>query len=283
MNDLIKYCEIYCQEKDFVMRIVIAECSVLYSGRGDTTMGKAIRSIMIKDDGAVSVHNDVSNKPLNYMGKGNVFTESYKETNNNDKAAQGAVTDNNVDSEDLSSQVRVWRFDSRKEYLEVTLYNVIAEFEQELDDGSVPLVRDGTENDLQGWLFANHHVIRDGLTQVKREYQTSAGAIDLMFEKNDGSGLLGVEVKRVAMLGAVDQCVRYRNALKDQHPDKEIEVILTALDVRPNTAKQAEKRGVSYTIAPAGWRNDPYGENIDSSLLGKDSTLENTVETLFDI
>lgn len=213
------------------MRIIIAECSVLYSGRGNTTMDKAIRSIMIKGDGAVSVHNDVSNKPMNYMGKGNVFTEMFEEESGN----------------------IIWRFDARKEFIEVTIYKTLAEFNQELDDGSVPLVRDGTEHDLQAWLFDNHHVIREGLTPIEREYQTSAGAIDLMFKTE--SGLLGVEVKRVAMLGAIDQCVRYRNALSDQHPDSEIEVILTALDVRPNTIKQAEKRKVSYTLVPENWKD----------------------------
>lgn len=235
------------------MRIIIAECSVLYSGRGDTTLGKATRSIMIKKDGAVSVHNDVSNKPLNYMGKDNVFSETVDEE-------KGIV---------------IWRFDSRKEYIEVTIYNFFADFNQSLDDGSVPLVRDGTEADLQEWLFDNPQMIRPGLIPVQREYQTSAGAIDLMFQSEEG--LLGVEVKRVAMLGAIDQCVRYRNALTEQHPDKKIEVILTALDVRPNTIKLAEKRQITYTLAPENWKELRNNSN-DSIILQpvvpeKDETL----------
>ena len=208
------------------MRIVVAECSVLYSGRGDTTMGRAIRSIMIKNDGAISIHNDVGNKPLNYMGKDNISTETINEDDG----------------------TTIWRFDTRKEYLEITLYSVLTDFQHELDNGSVPLVRDGTEHDLQAWLFENHYVIREGLIPLQREYQTTAGAIDLMFEKPDGK-LLGVEVKRVAMLGAVDQCVRYRNALDGLHDG--VEGILTPLDIRPNTARQADKRKIGYTFVPS--------------------------------
>lgn len=237
------------------MRIIIAECSVLYSGRGDTTMDKAIRSIMIKADGAVSIHNDVSNKPLNYMGKGSVFTEIVEESSGN----------------------TIWRFDARKEFIEVTIYKTLAEFNQELDDGSVPLVRDGTEHDLQAWLFDNHHVIRKDLIPIEREYQTSAGAIDLMFKTE--TGLLGVEVKRVAMLGAIDQCVRYRNALMEQHPDSDIEVILTALDVRPNTIKQAEKRKVSYTLVPEDWKSLRNNETLSLTKVFP-TTLKNE-KTLF--
>lgn len=236
------------------MRIVVAECSVLYSGRGDTTMGRAIRSIMIKNDGAISIHNDVGNKPLNYMGKDNISTETINEDDG----------------------TTIWRFDTRKEYLEITLYSVLTDFQHELDNGSVPLVRDGTEHDLQAWLFENHYVIREGLKPLQREYQTTAGAIDLMFEKPDGK-LLGVEVKRVAMLGAVDQCVRYRNALNDLHDD--VEVILTALDIRPNTAKQADKRKIGYTFVPSSWRTDNKEEIAKE--LDNLSSLPKSEDTLF--
>lgn len=213
------------------MRIVVAECSVLYSGRGDTTMGRAVRSIMIKNDGAVGIHNDVGNKPLNYMGKGNVFTETIDED-------AGTTT---------------WRFDARKEYIQITLYAILTDFQTELDDGSVPIVRDGTEDDLQAFLFDHPELIEKDLMPLQREYQTSAGPIDLMFV-ND-SEMIGVEVKRVAMLGAIDQCVRYRKALTEQHPDTEIKVYLVALDVRPNTMKLAEKRSIPYFIVPEEWKN----------------------------
>lgn len=220
------------------MRMIIAECSVVYSGRGDTKMGKALRSILIKDDGAVSIHNDVGNKPLNYMGKGNVFTIS-----------------KNDDTE-------IWRFETRKEYIEITIHKIIQDFSHSIDPGLVLLERDGTEDDLQEWLFNNPDCIAENLIPIQREYSTSAGPIDLMF-KDNYDNLIGVEVKRIAMLGAVDQCSRYLEALREQE-SYPVSVILAALDVRPKTVALAEKRGIPYVILPSSW-NDKNQQNFKSS------------------
>lgn len=56
------------------MRIIVADCEVIYEGRGLTTLARARRAIIIKSDGAISVHQDKSNKPLNYMGAGSILT-----------------------------------------------------------------------------------------------------------------------------------------------------------------------------------------------------------------
>ena len=50
------------------MRLVVATCSVEYSGRLDAHLPMAIRLLMIKADGSVLVHSDGgSYKPLNWM------------------------------------------------------------------------------------------------------------------------------------------------------------------------------------------------------------------------
>ena len=50
------------------MRVVIASCSVDYSGRLDAHLPRATRLIMVKADGSVLVHSDGgSYKPLNWM------------------------------------------------------------------------------------------------------------------------------------------------------------------------------------------------------------------------
>lgn len=213
------------------MRTMIAECSVVYAGRGNTTLDRAERAIFIKNDGSVGIHNDVGNKPINYMGKGNIHTETENES--------GEI---------------VWRFDARKEYIEITLHKIIVDMSVSLDDGSVPLVRDGTEDDLQAWLFSHPEVIGEGIISVEREFETSAGAIDLLYENPDGS-LLGVEVKRVAMLGAVDQCSRYLEAMKEQEGE-DVSVLLAALDIRPKTIALADKRGIPYLTLPSDWNSN---------------------------
>ena len=50
------------------MRLVIADCSVDYSGRLEAHLPRAKRVLMLKADGSVLVHSDGgSYKPLNWM------------------------------------------------------------------------------------------------------------------------------------------------------------------------------------------------------------------------
>ena len=143
----------------------------------------------------------------------------------------------------------------RKEYIKIIIHNIHTDMKMTVDS-EIKLIRDGTEDDLQAWLLDHPEVIFGDDNNIKygeREYDTSAGPIDLMFFTEDGH-LEGVEVKRVAMLTAVDQCSRYLEALKTSHPYSEVNVSLIALDIRPNTATLAKKRKIPYITAPPDWR-----------------------------
>lgn len=211
------------------MRIVIADCSVIYTGRGDTKMLRAVRSIIIKSDGAVSIHNDFGNKPLNYMGaKSTVFSES-------------SIGD-----------VLIWRFENRKENLTVRIHSVISDTSHDLDLNDQGLIRDGTENHLQEWLAENPQALGEGYTLVAREAQTGNGPVDLLMKDAEGIHV-AVEVKRVAMLGAVGQVLRYVDALNETGEYGVVRGLIAALDVRPNTVKLADKKGISYVTVDAAW------------------------------
>lgn len=211
------------------MRIVVAACSAIYTGRGDTKLAPAVRAIMFKDDGSISIHNDKSNKPLNYMGKGNVFTEFFEE------------------------DAMIWYFDTRKESLKIEMHHIVSDTEFELDLEDPGLVRDGTEDHLQAWLAENTHVLGNGFTLVDREYQTGDGPVDLLVLDADGNPV-AVEVKRVAMLGAVDQASRYIAALQEKEGYQNTRGMVAALDIRPNTTKLADKRGVECFVLPEDWK-----------------------------
>ena len=59
------------------MRLVIARCTVEYQGRLSATLPSALRLIMVKADGCVSVHGDGgAYKPLNWMNFPNVIDEA---------------------------------------------------------------------------------------------------------------------------------------------------------------------------------------------------------------
>jgi hypothetical protein len=48
------------------MRLIVARCSAIYSGRLDTVLPEALRLIMVKADGSLLLHADAGGyKPLN--------------------------------------------------------------------------------------------------------------------------------------------------------------------------------------------------------------------------
>lgn len=232
------------------VRVVIANLSAVYTGRGDTKLGHGIRSIIIKDDGAVSIHNDKGNKPLNYMGKGCQFTETV------DAAGD-----------------RVWTFDSRDESLRITLHEVLHDTSFPLMQEDPGLVRDGTESHLQEWIASHPHSLGKGFTLVGREYPTGAGPVDILMRNPDGVPV-AVEVKRVAMLGAVDQVSRYVEALRSVEGMENTLGMIAAVDVRPNTMKLAARRGIPWATIPAFWNQ----KDLDDATFQIQSRPELTVD-----
>lgn len=218
------------------MKLTVARCSVTYTGRGDTMLPEAVRVIIVKSDGAVSIHHDQGNKPLNYMGKDNVFTE--------------------VEGEDAL----YWNFDTKiksdrtrvTENLQIRITEVLSEVDLPVDVDNSALLRDGTEHQLQAWLAENPEALGEGFTFVQREYPTGAGPVDLLVQDANGTPVV-VEVKRVAMLGAVDQATRYISALQEFEGFEDATAIVAALDIRPNTQKLADKRGVRTVTLPKYW------------------------------
>lgn len=197
-------------------------------------MNESTRAIIIKQDGAVSIHSDLGNKPLNYMGKGNLF------------------------SEETDGDIIVWKFDTRKENLTIRISQIISDSEFDLPAEEEGLVRDGTEDHLQEWLADNPEVIGEGFTLIQREYPTGNGPVDLLVEDSLGFPI-AVEVKRTAMIAAVDQVGRYVNALSDvedgEFNETKVRGIVVALDIRPNTLKLAQKRGVECVSILDAWNS----------------------------
>lgn len=240
------------------MRLVAAHCSAIYTGRGDTKLGPGLRAIMIKEDGSVSIHNDVSNKPLNYM-KTAAFTE------------------------EILGDKTIWTFDFRRESLRIEIDEIVSDIDVPLigpeDEG---LVRDGTENHLQKWISENIEVLGEGSIFLGREFPTGDGPVDLFIKDSNGI-YVAVEVKRVATTVAVDQVRRYVEALAsvgipqeaplpqedDESPAEEhteaqegmygeVAGMIAALDIRPKAAALAERRGIRLVTIPADWKNLEY-------------------------
>jgi RecB family endonuclease NucS len=214
------------------MRVIIAELSVVYTGRGDTYLPPAVRALILKGDGAVSIHDDAGNKPLNYMNGGKY---ELTETQMHD----GSV---------------LWSFDTRQESIQVSLHRIVSDTAHELDVEAPRLERDGTESQLQEWIAQHPESIGPGFTFVAREYATGAGPVDILVADASGRPVV-VEVKRTAMLGACDQVGRYVAAIREQPGFEDAVGIIAALDIRPKTQILADKRGIETVTLPAYWRD----------------------------
>jgi len=247
------------------VQVVFAECSAIYSGRGDSTLARGVRAIFIKEDGSVSIHNENGNKPLNYM-----------------KTASQERSRNELGEE-------VWTFDARHESLAITLHRILGEVEQPLlskaeDPG---IVSSGTEAQLQEWLFRHSEALGEGYRSVQREFNTGAGAVDILALSPEGFPV-AVEVKRVAMLGAVDQVRRYVESMKalgessvvNPETGEVFELdfsktsgLVAALDLRPKMLELAAKRELPSVVIPAYWR-DPEGKPASAEEIPRVHHLE---------
>jgi RecB family endonuclease NucS len=136
--------------------------------------------------------------------------------------------------------------------LTIRIHRVISDTTHDLDENDEGLVRDGTEGHLQEWLAENPEALGEGYTLVAREAQAGGGRVDLLVKDAEGVHV-AVEVKRVAMVSAVKQVRGYVEDLNEKGEYGVVRGMIAALDIRPSTVKEADKKGVSYVTVDAAW------------------------------
>jgi endonuclease len=205
------------------MRLLVARCTVEYSGRLTTSLPEAVRLLMFKADGSFLVHADVGGyKPLNWMTPPTVIEERV--------SADGVV-----------SHITV-RKQRAEECLEVALTEVLYDFEQELD-GDGGLEKDGVERHLQELLAAQPHTCGEGFRLVRREWPTDIGPVDLMCRDADEQWV-AVEIKRVAGIEAVEQLARYLERIRCDPAFSSCRGVLAAQSIKPQARVLAQARGI---------------------------------------
>ena len=198
------------------MRLVVARCEVVYTGRLNAVLPESTRLLIIKSDGSVLVHADAGGyKPLNWMTPPTVIEES-----------DGLIV----------VRKRAGRSEDR---LEIRLAEVLSDVSHEMGEAA-GLEKDGVERDLQEELAAQPAALGEELRLVRREWPTDIGPVDLMCRDADG-GLVAVEIKRVATIDAVEQLSRYLERIR---PDAECRGILAAQRIKPQALTLAESRGL---------------------------------------
>jgi endonuclease len=206
------------------MRLIVARCSITYSGRLSTFLDAASRLLMIKADGTFMVwsdHGSQSVKPLNWMTPPTVIEES-----------TGTIV------------VRK-RAGTSEDRLEITLEEVISDVTHEMSspDVDVALTKDGVEAHLQELLAEQPQWCGEGFRLVRREWPTDIGPVDLMCRDAD-DGWVAVEIKRVAGIEAVEQLSRYLERIRLDPAFGDCRGVLAAQVIKPQARVLAAAREV---------------------------------------
>ena len=199
------------------MRLLVARCSVVYTGRLETRLAEAVRLVMVKADGCVAVHADGgAYKPLNWMNAPNTLTEL-----------------------DDRWEVR----NSKGELMTIHLHEVLSDTRHEL--GTDPgLEKDGVEAHLQELLAAMPGVMEEGLTFVRREHFTALGPVDIICRDPQGRTVV-IEVKRRGEIDGVEQLSRYLVDLANDPTLGELRGMFVAQSIKPQARTLAESRGIT--------------------------------------
>ncbi len=202
------------------MRLVIARCSIDYAGRLSTHLPSAVRLLIVKADGSVLVHADGGGyKPLNWMSAPCTLVEEPGD----------------------GQRALLWRVANRTgESMTITVEEILHDSDHDLglDPG---LVKDGVEKHLQELLAERCHVLGDGFTLVRREYQTDIGPVDLLCRDGEG-GYVAVEIKRRGEIDGVEQLSRYLQRLGSSLGG--VRGVFAALAFRPQAKVLAADREI---------------------------------------
>ncbi|WP_309069339.1 endonuclease NucS [Microbacterium sp.] len=210
------------------MRLVIARCSVDYTGRLNAHLPLATRLLVHKGDGSLLVHSDGgSYKPLNWMSPPCRLDVIVPDA----ELAEAGVAE-------------LWKVTHKKsgDALTVHIYEVLHDSKHDLgvDPG---LIKDGVESDLQRLLAEQVDLIAEGAKLVRREYPTAIGPVDLLVR--DAGGIpIAVEVKRRGDIDGVEQLTRYLDLLGRDPLLTGIQGVFAAQEIKPQARTLAQDRGI---------------------------------------
>jgi hypothetical protein len=202
------------------VRLIVARCSVDYTGRLTTHLPEAVRLLMFKADGGVSIWHDggSSVKPQNWMTPPTVIEEE-----------PGAIV------------VRK-HAGSAEDRLDIRIAEVLSDVTHDMGEAAA-LEKDGVERDLQEALAAAPGWCGEGFRLVRREWPTDIGPVDLMC-RDPEDGWIAVEIKRVATIEAVEQLSRYLERIRRDPAMGACRGVLAAQAIKPQARVLAEARGL---------------------------------------
>jgi RecB family endonuclease NucS len=207
------------------MRLIVARCSVQYTGRLATSLPEAVRLLLIKADGTFMVWADgggPSVKPLNWMTPPTVIEES------------------------PATMVVRKRAGASEDRLEIAIVEVLSDVCHEMGppDDDAALTKDGVEAHLQELLAEQPHWCGEGLRLVRREWPTDIGPVDLMC-RDTAERWVAVEIKRVVGIEAVEQLTRYLERIRADPAFASCRGVLAGQVIKPQARVLAGARGIA--------------------------------------
>jgi RecB family endonuclease NucS len=197
------------------MRLLVACCEVLYTGRLTARLPEAVRLLMFKADGSFLVHDDAGGfRPLNWMTPPTVVEEG-----------DGRIV------------VRK-RAGKSEDRLEILVTELLSDVTHDMGE-SAALQKDGVERHLQEELAARPAALGQDLRLVRREWPTDIGPVDLMCRDEKGDWV-AVEIKRIGTIDAVEQLTRYLERIEIEG----CRGVLAAQSIKPQARTLAEARGI---------------------------------------
>ena len=207
------------------MRLIVARCEVIYTGRLNAFLPEATRLLMFKADGSVLVHADAGGyKPLNWMTPPTVVEEEGEP----------------LSSSSASARAR------REDRLEIRIAEILSDVEHDM--GEAAGAREGRRRarPAGGARRRSPSALGEGLRLVRREWPTDIGPVDLMCRDAD-DGWVAVEIKRIGD----DRRGRAARPLPRAHPARPGAGRRAAASSRRSSVKKqartlAEARGIDW-------------------------------------
>ncbi len=203
------------------MRLIVARCEVVYTGRLSARLPEALRLVMIKSDGSVMVHADTGGyKPQNWMTPPTVIEEE-----------PGRI---------------VVRKRAGEDQLDIRVVEVVSDVTHDMGQAAA-LEKDGVEAHLQELLGERPEWCGEGFRLVRREWPTDIGPVDLMCRDAE-DGWVAVEIKRVGTIDAVEQLSRYLERIRVDRARAGCRGVLAAEQIKPQARVLADARGIECVV-----------------------------------
>jgi RecB family endonuclease NucS len=199
------------------VRLIVARCEVVYTGRLTARLPEALRLVMVKADGSVMVHADSGGyKPSNWMTAPTILEEE-----------PGSMVVRKPGTEDR---------------LEIRIAELLSDVTHDMGEPAA-LEKEGVERELQELLADAPAWCGEGLRLLRREWPTDIGPVDLMCRDSEDE-YVAVEIKRIGTIEAVEQLTRYLERIRTEPGLGRCRGVLAAQVLKPQARVLAESRGI---------------------------------------